>query len=182
MKIIIPIISIAIAAGIFFGPTVSALDAVKPLVARRTDLSNALENSKQLQTLRGTLQEKYNSFRTSDLGNLQKMIPSHVDNVRLTIDINGIASSYGMILKNVEVEQGRDVIDNPGAGSITGEGPEHLDLHFTVSGSYESMKLFMKDLSRSLRIVDVIDMTFSAKRNDIYDFSVGLRTYWLQDK
>lgn len=182
MRILVPIIALVVAVGVFLGPTRTALDASKPLVQQRLDLNAALDSAKRIQTVRETLQEQYNSFSSDELNRLKKMVPSHVDNVRLVIDINGMASTYGMLLKDIQVGQSSDVAAAPGAGTLVGDGPEHLDIRFTVSGTYDSLKLFVQDLGRSLRIVDITDLTFMSKDTDIYDFTIGLRTYWLQDK
>ncbi len=66
--------------------------------------------------------------------------------------------------------------------TIGGDGVEHIDIKFVLNGSYEAFKLFLADLGKSLRVVDVTDLAFSAKDNSLYDFSIGVRTYWLQDK
>jgi len=182
MRLLVPLISLVAAVVIFFGPTRSALEASKPLVVKRADLEQALENARKIQAVRESLQERYNAFSSSDLGRLTKLLPSHVDNVRLVIDINGMASTYGMTIKNIEIGQTVNPIENPTATSITPDGPEHLDIRFTVSGGYESLKSFLTDLGRSLRIVDITDITFSSKDIDLYDFTIALRTYWLQDK
>lgn|SRR3989344_1643678 len=182
MRTLLPIIAIIGAVAIFFGPTKGALNATEPLTQKRTELEEALDNAKRIQTVRETLQERYNSFSSTDLARLQKMVPSHVDNVRLVIDINGMAKAYGMSLKDIEIGQTLDPIENPAAGTIIGDGPEYLDVRFGVTGSYESLKLFLSDLGRSLRIVDITDLTFTARDVDLYDFSIALRTYWLQDK
>src|SRR3989344_6431630 len=121
MRSLIPIILIGAAVAIFFGPTRSALRATEPLSATRADLEQALESARKIQSARESLQAQYNSFKSSDLANLQKLLPSHVDNVRLVIDINGMASTYGMIFRNIEVEQVQDPIANPGAGTIRGD-------------------------------------------------------------
>jgi len=181
MRILVPLIAIIGAIVIFAGPTRSNLAATNPLIAERTELDAALDSAQKIQVVRETLQERYNAFRPDDLNRLSKMLPSHVDNVRLVIDINNMASAYGMVLKDIEIQQTVDNVKNAG-GIIKGDGPEHLDFRFAVSGSYQALKLFLADLGKSLRIVDITDMTFSAKDTDVYDFTVGLRTYWLQDR
>src|SRR3989338_6229066 len=135
IRLLLPLIAIVGAVVIFFGPTRSSLEATEPLIDRRTDLQEALENAKKIQTVRETLQERYASFSQTDLTRLQKMVPSHVDNVRLVIDVNGMASTYGMSLKDIEIGQTLDPIENPAAGTIIGDGPEYLDVRFGVTGS-----------------------------------------------
>ena len=182
IRIFLPLISLVAALVIFFGPTRGALEATKPLLANRADLEEALANAKKIQSVRETLEERYNSFSSTDLARLSKMLPSHVDNVRLVIDIDSMARAYGMSIKNIEIGQTINPIENPSAGTISGDSPEHLDIRFSVLGSYESLKLFLADLAKSLRIVDITDLTFTAKDIDVYNFSIALRTYWLQDK
>ncbi len=180
MRILVPLFSIVIAVGIFFGLTRKEMDASAPLVERRTNLNAALESARRVQVVRETLQEEYNSFSSADLARLHKLLPSHVDNVRLVIDINGMAATYGMTLRDIQIQQSPDVTKP--VQSIVGDSPEHLDIKFGVSGNYESLKLFLADLGRSLRIVDITDLAFTSRDSDVYDFSIGLRTYWLQDK
>ncbi|HEY4505029.1 MAG TPA: type 4a pilus biogenesis protein PilO [Candidatus Paceibacterota bacterium] len=182
IRSLIPLVMIVVAVGIFFGPTRSVLNATEPLTNQRVDLEHALESAQKIQSVRESLQTTYNSFKSSDLSRLQKLVSSHVDNVRLVIDINNMAATYGMFLRNIEVEQVADLISNASAGTIMSDNPEHLDIHFTVSGSYESLKLFLDDLGKSLRLVDITDLSFVAKDINLYDYSVNIRTYWLQDK
>jgi Tfp pilus assembly protein PilO len=182
MKVLIPLIALIASGVIFFGPTRGAIEDTKPLTTKRTDLNEALVNARKIQEVRESLQNRYNAFKAEDLTRLQKMIPSHVDNVRLVIDINNMAAQYGMTLKNIEIGQGVEDAQNPSLGTITGDGPDHLDMRFSVTGSYDAMKLFIADLGKSLRIVEVTDMTFSGGDKDLYDFSISIRTYWLQDK
>ncbi|OHB18661.1 MAG: hypothetical protein A2749_01195 [Parcubacteria group bacterium RIFCSPHIGHO2_01_FULL_45_26] len=175
-------IMIVLAAIVFFGPTRSTLKSIEPLTERRMSLEQALTSAQKIQSVRESLQSSYNSFKGSDLARLQKLLPPHVDNVRLVIDINGIAEAYGMTLRNIEIEQNKDK-DGEGAPPTVKNGkPEHLGIRFTLSGGYESFKQFLGDLGKSLRIVDIGDISFQAKEEDYYDFSVHLRTYWLQDK
>ena len=180
-RILLPLIAIVGAIVIFAGPTRSNLAATTPLTQERAELSAALDSAQKIQVVREALQERYNAFKPTDLNRLAKMLPSHVDNVRLVIDISNMATAYGMVLKNIQIQQTVGTAKN-GTGVIKNDGPEHLDFRFGVSGSYEALKLFLADLGKSLRIVDITDLTFSAKDADVYDFTVGLRTYWLQDK
>ena len=53
-------------------------------------------------------------------------------------------------------------------------------MSFKVSAPYENFVKFMKDLEQSLRIVDVTALSFKANANNIYDYSVSIKTYWLK--
>ena len=181
----ISIVLVIAALYIFFGPTQSALSAVDPLKAEKADLEEALSNVEQIREKRDFLAGQYRSFQQADLDRLEQMLPSHVDNVRLAIDINNMASNVGMFLKDIDIR----AAGNEQAGGSTRNQPgvnpgdlSHLDFRFTVSGSYEGLKILLADLARSIRIVDVTNLEFRSDDVNLYDFDVGLRTYWLSDK
>jgi len=54
-------------------------------------------------------------------------------------------------------------------------------LVIAVLSSYAVFIKFLEDIEKSLRIVDVVSIGFDSKdENDIYDFNVSIRTYWLK--
>ena len=90
MRLIITIILVVAAVIIFVFPTRGLLDVARPMEEERAQLEEALGNAKQIRAERDKLQERYNSFRTEDINKLHKLLPSHVDSVRLILDINTI--------------------------------------------------------------------------------------------
>ena len=57
-------------------------------------------------------------------------------------------------------------------------------LSFSVLSTYPVFKQFLKEIEENLRIIDVENITFSVPRDskgqDVYQFGVSLRTYWLK--
>jgi hypothetical protein len=53
-------------------------------------------------------------------------------------------------------------------------------LTFTTVLSYKDFVSFLRDLETSLRLVDVVGLSFTSTKGDLYDFSVSIRTYWLK--
>jgi len=175
-----PIALILIAVFLFFGfidPTYSDVQGLQTEIAQ---FDEALEKSKELQAIRDELLSKYNTFSSSDIERLEKMLPDNVNNVRLILDIDGIAGTYGLSIRNISVSErgvnGEEVVgpDNRAYGSV--------ELGFTVSGGYRDFANFIKDLEKSLRLVDISGISFSTigSEVDFYDYTVGVRTYWLK--
>ena len=113
--------------------------------------------------MRDRLLTKYNAFSPDDLLRLKKLLPDHVDNVRLILDIDHIASKYGMRIKNVVV----GAKDERPEGVI---GPDvtpyqSVSLSFSIATSYNNLKEFIKDLEKSLRIVDVTDISLASSKS-----------------
>lgn len=141
----------------------------------------------QLRSEREKLQSKYNDIGEKDIASLQKVLPDTVDNVRLILDINNIAESFGISITNIGVDgdtnsgsenknDSRVIKDSVGSEYGT------ISLSFSVTASYENFKGFMRRLEDSLRLVDVTEFSVNATNgsDDIYQYSVKLDTYWLR--
>lgn len=196
----LPFILLIASAGLFFAyvnPTYRGLDVQKAEVAR---LDEALNKAKELQAIRDKLLAKYNTFSSEDLERLRKLLPDHIDNVRLIIDMDNIASRYGMTITKVGIKRSEETDNDAASSVVSGEAaslqrdftaPERqgtslesplgtVDLSFTVSGTYETFLAFLRDIERSLRLVDIVDLSFTSSKGNFYDFNITIRAYWLR--
>ena len=180
-KFIFPTILVLLSIGLFFifiNPTYSRIGNVKKGTFA---YDGALNKSKELQSLRDSLLAEYNTISSSNIDRLRKMLPDHVDNVRLIIEIDNIASAYGMTVKDATLASSNDN-ENDDERSIfeaTVDNKQSMTLNFSVVAPYGSFLSFLKDLEKNLRIVDVESITFSASDVDLYEYDVTLKTYWL---
>lgn len=203
MRFIFPILLILIAAGIFFvftdpllndaifidATTGNIAGGVFPLLKERGDLNTALSNSAKLQDASRALVDRYNTLSEEERRDVDKLLPDHIDNVQLIIDINSIADKYGMTIKNIKI-QTDDTSANPSSSGRTATTRRQAAtatqvekvalLSFTVTGGYNQLRNFLTDLSRSLRLVDVTGLSFTASDQDLYQFNIELKTYWLE--
>lgn len=179
MKSLLPVLFVIIALGVFFGFIDPTYDRVKELRAEEAQFDQALTRSKELQQVRDQLLSRYNTFSTEELSRLEKLLPDNVDNVRLILDFDSLASRYGMRVRNVALETNES---RAARGQVGGDESRYdsLIMSFTVSGSYDTFRAFLTDLEQSLRLVDVTNVSFSANPNGVYDYSVAIKTYWLR--
>lgn len=187
-RLILPLIYLLIAIGLFYGFTSGQLEKVSARRVERAELVAALDRAAELRAEAERLRNEYYSFTDEERERLNKMIPDNVDNVRLIIDINNIASRYGMIVKDAKVktEAGADedattdasarLIENP-SGAIS-QGT--VTIVFNVTGTYEVFRQFLGDLASSLRLVDIKKLSFKSSDKDAYQYTVELSTYWLK--
>ena len=179
--------------GLFFMYVDPTYKNVQEIILEQERFDQALNKSKELQIIRDRLLATYNTFSTNDLNRLTKLLPDNVDNVRLVLDIDHIASAYGMRIKDVSV----DTLEERKAGTI---GPsnnkyESVKLSFSMVSSYNNLTKFIMDLERSLRIVDITGISLVAIEDQIsnpdksasseiqenlYKYNISLRTYWLK--
>jgi Tfp pilus assembly protein PilO len=157
---------------------------------------NALNNSKALESERDKLVTKYNAIDQGNLDKISKMLPDSIDNIRLILEIEKIASPYGMTLKDVKYEDTKK--EEEGTTPIAGTTNEAINedygvwnLEFSTEGSYNNFIKFTKDMEKNLRLVDIASVTFSAAdgagsskssiANDVYKYSFKIKTYWLKN-
>ena len=88
VKNLLSIAGLAVAGGIFFLYTQPAYDNVQVLKGRIAQYDQALDKAAELQQLKQSLLSRFNAFRPEDLDRLQKLLPDHVDNVRLILDLD----------------------------------------------------------------------------------------------
>ncbi|MBL7045317.1 MAG: type 4a pilus biogenesis protein PilO [Parcubacteria group bacterium] len=184
VKLTFPVLFIVLAIGLFFVYVDPTYKEVQNTLIEEERFDQAFDKSKELQAVRDKLLSKYNTFSSNDLDRLSKLLPDHVDNVRLVLDIDHIASTYGMRMKNVVVDSQEERQE----GVIGPDTSEHqsIALLFSVSSSYESLKLFIRDLERSLRIVDITGISLTSATaiegsNNLYEYNIALKTYWLKN-
>lgn len=190
IRIFVSILCVAIAGGIFVIYTRPAYDRVTALQAENAQYDQALDKSKELQELKRSLLSRYNAFTPQDLDRLHKLLPDHVDNVRLVLDLDSMAARYGMALQNVIISNPADRVDSRTIVGAIGAGSEPYDsltLRFATQGTYSSFVRFMEDLESSLRIVDLEELGLELSSaqppggtEPIYRYTLTVRTYWLK--
>lgn len=191
MSNLISLLLIIAAAGIFFGygnPTYRAVtggselkeQSVRELKEEQSRYIDALNKTKEIEQARTGLLERYNRIPEEDRERIEKLLPDHIDSVRLIIDINNIAAQYGMSLKNINLANTEPDATGGAALSIgpTGNRFKATELKFTVTGSYENFRAFVQDLERSLRLTDIEAVSFNTSAK-LYNYTITLSTYRL---
>ena len=187
MNLITPVILIIISLGIFFGyvdPNYRGENlsngnrSIQSLLAEDNEYQTALNNTTEIRKKREALVNKRGQIDPEALAKLEKLLPDNVDNIRLVIDMNRIAQNHSLVLKNLKLdtamktETGKLGPDNSKYGTV--------GLSFSVNSSYDNFQNFLTDLEKSLRLVDIIDLSVTGNDTNLYDFSVSLKTYWLK--
>lgn len=176
MNYLIIIILLVISFALSFFYTSPLMAEISNLSEKQASLGNSLAESKNLWAI---LEEKgrfYRSFTGEEIDKLNKILPDSIDNVKLIIDIDDIASKYGMKIRNIDLrtERADDVnFSNNKYGTAI--------LRFSVATSYSNFQSFLADLEDSLRLVDISSLSFGSSDRDLSDYGVELKTYWLKE-
>ncbi len=179
---ILPILLIATAIGLFVLYINPMLQETKELRNTYSQYDTTLEQESQLRQYRDALLAKRNMISDQDMQRLESFLPDNIDNIRLIIDMNNIASQHKIqisgisLTSTVSTQKGR-IGDESAIGSVA--------VTFTVNAQYTVFLKFLNDLQHSGRLMDVesinfsvADSTGSALGGDKYTLTV--RTYWLK--
>ena len=185
-RLVIAGIGFILAGSVFFAytkPSYANVGLIKAQIARYDE---ALQKAAQLDALKNTLITKRNSFSQADLDRLKLMLPDHADNISLILELDSLASHYGMALENADVTADSSTAGGgeESAGDVIGNTPSYstITLHFSTFGTYEHFRSFMRDLETSLRLVDLVSLTIAPDSaiKGSYTYDVTIKTYWLK--
>ncbi len=218
MSKLFPIILILASVGVFWGYVNPAYSAdtgsvdnagrsVKELQSVVADYTDALSKTAEIERIRTGLLSKFNAIQPANLEKIAKLLPDHIDSVRLIIDINNIAAKHGMSLSKINLTgpsgqqpaSGAPVVPTVSSGpQNAGFGPDisqydSVKLGFVVSGTYDNFIPFLKELEQSLRVVEVVSLAFSgsgqtasvsgasqSSPNGIFTYTMTIKTYYLK--
>ncbi len=195
-RFLIPVILIGISVALFFTYTNPLYGEISQLREQMDSYNHALDNSKALENERDKLTQKFNSITSDNLDKLKKLLPENVDNIRLILEIEKIATPYGMALKDVRYSNNDAVSSTPATvqgGTLATASSKNYgvwNLQFSTSGTYNNFLKFIKDLESNLRIVDISSVSFNSdsgtggvgtSSTGVYQYQISIKTYWLKN-
>jgi Tfp pilus assembly protein PilO len=190
MNIITPLILIIISIGTFFayidpnyrGTNLSNGNrSIQELQTEDDEYKKALNTVQELASKRNDLMTRSSGFSNEDLLKLEKLLPDNIDNIKLIIDMDNIGDKHNLVLKGAKLDTSANTDANKlGANNNNKYGT--IGISFSVTASYEKFQDFLGDLEKSLRLVEITDLsiTGNSASTGLYDFSVSLKTYWLK--
>lgn len=178
LRIIGYIVLFAASVGVFVGYVKPQWAIVQEKRVLLKQYEEAALNARALQAKRDELLKRRQEMNATDLEKLSVMLPKNVDNVKLTLEINRIARQYNLVLQNVQVE---DTAKDPQTQKkLEKQEYRSIAIDFTVSGGYNDFVDFLGHLEKSLRIINLDELTFKAdNKTGLYKFTMRVRTYWL---
>ena len=184
---IVSLALILISVGLYFAVIDPAYTRVQELSVRSADLTEAVDSAKSFFNTLEDKRARYQAARDDPErgGRLRELLPDAIDNTRLMLTIEDIGTRNAVSISDVSA-------DAAGMGERLGgtDGvPVGLSrLNFQAEGTYEELFAFLRDLERSIRLVEVEHLTiqppgeevFATSRDPDYQFELSVVTYWLR--
>lgn len=176
-KLIISLFLIGGAVVIFFAESKDYFPEVKNMRNQIASYNETINTAKEVKNSIDKVLEDYNVISQENVDRINKMIPSGAESMKLVVQFDEMMRKNGLDLKNIDV---RDTIpkDSASVSQNKGVAIESVALSIRTQGSYGAFYLFLKDLEKSLRLIDVNSVKISPVGQDNYDFSIEAVSYW----
>lgn len=159
---------------------------VNALKDKASEYDKAMQQSNLLIKKRDDLLRRYKEIDAVNLDKLQKMIPDSIDNVRLILEMMKVAGEFNVEIKNIQINSAsieKSISDNEKKGPNIDPSQKYNSaiVTFTINTTYENFQTFIKGLQTNLRLMDVMNVSFTSAAAEKYSFNVTLKTYWMTD-
>lgn len=180
-----PILLIILAVALFFAytnPTFSG--PVADAQAKIRSYDSAIEAAEKFKKRESELALELGQLDEEQLKRLNVFLPDNVNNIQLILDLDVLASKTGVTLSNFSIgEQGADgsaVSREENIPLDTDEVVDSIDITVTAEGTYLAFQTFLAAVEQSLRPLDVVGLTVTAKDTGVYTYDLTFRIYWLR--
>lgn len=180
-RYLIPLILVVSAVSLYFFQTAPYVEHIRVQSKVKEERVSLRDKADEIRAVRNTIRdEQLAQITPQERDRLNRLLPDAIDNVRLIIDVENIARKYGMIPRVRSFVQD----DKSGTGasvSLATRSYNTVTFAFSVSGSYDTLQRFTRNLEQSLRLVDIKKIEFKTEDSDYYEYDIEIETYWLKE-
>ncbi|OHA00689.1 MAG: hypothetical protein A3C07_00510 [Candidatus Sungbacteria bacterium RIFCSPHIGHO2_02_FULL_47_11] len=160
----------------------------------RTEIDSLEAMSAELDELvkkRDILFDSVNALPRNQLAQISQAVPLGTQSSELLVVLETLAADHNVALKSIDIAVssapatpqlvaiGQPVPGGLSPASLFDDSIRELPITLNLTGSYESLKNFLRDLEQSIRIIDVVDISFgSVEKGGLINFSVRAKTYY----
>lgn len=183
MRIFIPLFLIITSALIGYFNIKPLYEDVRAATLEKENFDEALGKTKEISIVVEKLAKKLDEIPSSDIDKLNVLLPSKADGIRFLNMLSSIASKSSISVSDAKLLDKKSENFDENIKPIS--GVSKISISFSVTTSYSTFKNFLKDIERSLVLIDV-DSIKSSKApalqgapSNIYIYEVVLSTYML---
>ncbi|KKT14510.1 MAG: hypothetical protein UW76_C0026G0007 [Parcubacteria group bacterium GW2011_GWF2_44_8b] len=174
------IILLLLSVGLFYTFTNDQYQDVKKLYALSSEYRNVLQSVSAIVELRDRLLVTYETFPKAEIERINQVLPDNIDNVQLALDLDAMASRYGISIESIQAEVG---VGNDASLVVLPENAgvyEKATVSLSFVANYENFMRLLADIEKSLRIMDVKSISFQTSESGFYEYEISADTYWLK--
>jgi len=190
-RIIRPVAALVLALLVvifFVRPKIADLNALQ---AESNQYADVLSKATEFNRLIEQLYSQQNALSALERERLDTFVPPVIDEIRALVDLEKLANQHGMIFQDITAElQDEAVNDEPSRasrsrsaedvdGELFGGRLESREVSFSVLGTYEQFRSFLRELERSLVLMEVTKIEFAGSEEgvELTNYDVTVRLY-----
>jgi large-conductance mechanosensitive channel len=184
IRTITPIFSIIIALLIFFFYAKPEFAVIKSTQGEAEQYNDAAATAAALNSELNALVNKKRSFSAGDLARLDALVPADINEVKILTDLNEIARTHNMLFGNIDVKNSDTEVSSANQAEAPGQKVAYTDfvtsdITFSLIGTYEQFKAFLADVEKSLVLLEVLDIEFTAGEGNLQQYTLTVRSFSL---
>lgn len=146
----------------------------------KTKYQKIIEDVNMLNQRKDQILSQMDSISPENQNRINSFMPSALDFVKLTSDINAVGSKYGISVDRVNSTKRDRSVGNSIEEAQPAKVYDTASINFGFSSSYQNFIKFVNDLESSLRILDINTVSINPKEGGVYDFTMEMDTYWAE--
>lgn len=153
---------------------------ISSLLEEKQKYENTLEVVNNIENKKNELLTEFNKISTQDRKNIETILPSSLNFVKLVAQIDKVAMGYGIIVDKFSSKETSFSVGDSIATAQPSKPYNSAVISFSFKSPYDKFSGFINDLEKSLRILDVRSTKLETQEKDINSYQVEFETYWLK--
>lgn len=157
----------------------------KDLRKKMTQLETIRNELNDLSQERDQLKEKLTQVPEEELTRAAQALPEGADKKILMVLLEGLTAQEGVKLRNITIDQAPipgKISQQPQptsfSTSLIDQEIKEMGVQLGVETSYLGFKRFLSRIEKSLRLIDVFDITFSSATGENTSFAIRAKVYY----
>lgn len=153
---------------------------INGLLDQKQNYLDSLDTVSNIENKKDELLTKLNEISEEDRKDIETILPSSFNFVKLISQIDSVASRYGISVDAVTSQEVGSAIGNSIENAEAPKTYSSAIVGFAFKSSYDQFNAFLLDLERSLRILDIKSVRLETSDTGVYSYRVEFETYWLK--
>lgn len=153
---------------------------ISTLSNQKQKYEDSLQVVNNIESKKQELLTEFNAIPEDERKNVETVLPSSLDFVKLISQIDAVAAKYGISINKIT---STEVSSSIGDSIAVAEAPKSYQssvIGFSFMAPYDKFNYFLSDLEKSLRILDVKTIKIGTQTDGTYTYDVAFETYWLK--
>jgi hypothetical protein len=178
VSIVVSVVLLVVGYLFFLGPKFSITRTIAGI-----EFQQSLEERSRLESELGylaKLESSRSGISSGDIETIDSLLPSEPLTPQILTSLEGIARKSGAVIESIELTLFEDDEDEPSddVGFIVPGNVSIVEISVAVeSGPYSELKLFLENLEKNIRLMDVAAISYSPVGKS---YNITMRAYYLR--